>query len=109
MDVVLFDQLLRLGARGCGNAGGISHDQLDLAARQRVFPLLQEHCQREIHVDAARGEWTRLSREQPDAYWLAVLAKDKVRGGYAGNSHAGDATDKLSARNRHWTLPGRHK
>ena len=77
MDVVLFDQLLRLGARGGGNAGGVGDDQLDLAAGERVVALLQEHRQRQLHVDAAGGQRAGLGRQHADADRAAVLRKGR--------------------------------
>jgi hypothetical protein len=62
MDVVLLDQLLRFGTGGCGNAGGIGHDQFHLAAGERIVAFLQKHCECEVHVDAARGERSGLRR-----------------------------------------------
>jgi len=74
-----------------------------------ISMLEKVRIQAQVLLPVMRALRADLGREQADAYWLAVLAEDKVRSGYAGNSHAGDATDKLSSRNRHWTLPGRHK
>ena len=105
MDVVLFDQFLRLGARGCGNAGGVGDDQLDLAAGERVVAFLQEHRQRELHVDAAGGERPGLGRQQADADRSAVLRQDDSGRRQAGDTRAGNAADKLPSRYRHGILP----
>ena len=78
LDVVLLHQFLRLGARGCRHAGRVGDDQLDLASGQRVVALLQEHRQREFHVDAARGQRPGLGRQQADADRSAVLGKDEM-------------------------------
>ena len=43
MNLVLLNQLLRLGARGGRNTCRIGHDQFGLAARERVVAFLQEH------------------------------------------------------------------
>ena len=67
MDIVALDQLLRLGARGRGNAGRVGDDQFDLAAGELVVALLQIHHERALHVDAARGQRSGLHGQKPDA------------------------------------------
>jgi hypothetical protein len=106
MDVVLFDQFLRLGARGGGNAGGIGDDQFDLAAGQRVVALLQEHVERKLHVDAARSQRSGLGRQQANADRSGALSENQVRGRHAGDTCAGDAAYKMPSRDRHFILPG---
>ena len=55
MDIVLFNQLLRLGARRRRSAGRVCNNQLDLAARERIVAFLHKHRQGKFHVDAAGG------------------------------------------------------
>src|SRR5262245_32036669 len=101
MNIVLLDQFLRLAAGGRGTAGRVSDDQFDLSACQRVLALLQEHRQREVHIDAAGGEGAGLGGEQTDTNWFAALCGDNIGGGQTGNTRAGNAADELSSRYRH--------
>jgi len=106
MDVVFLDQLLRLGPCGRRNTGRVGDDQIDLAARQRIFPFLQKHRQRQIHVDAARGEGACLCGQQPDPNRVVALRGEGKAGRRDfGDPRAGDAADKLSSRYLHWILP----
>ena len=89
VDIVFFDQLLRLGSRGRGNAGGVGDDQFDLAAGERVVALLQEHGQCEFHVDAAGGERAGLGRQQADTDRSAVLGQRQSRRNHTRNAGAG--------------------
>ncbi len=91
VDVILFNQLLRFGARGGRSAGGVSDDQLDLAARECVVALFQEHRHAKFHVDTAGGERSGLDRQHADADWTAILGKDEMGCGHAGDTCAGDA------------------
>ena len=90
MDVIFLDQLLRLGPCGRRNTGRVGDDEFDLSACQRIFPFLQKHRQRQIHVDAARGERACLGGQQPDANWVvARRGKGKARGRNLGDARAG--------------------
>src|SRR5258708_20675546 len=106
VDIVLFDQLLSLGAGGGGNAGRIRDNQLDLAARERVLALLQEHRQGKLHVDAARGPRSALGPHQANADSIALLGKNDMASRHLGDTYARNAADKLPSRYRHWILPG---
>ncbi len=91
VNVILFDQLLRLGARGGRSAGGVCDNQLDLAAREYVIALLQEHRHGKFHVDAAGGQRSGLGRQQADADRSAILGKDQIGARQAGDTCAGNA------------------
>ncbi len=97
VDIVFFDQLLRLGSRGRGNAGGVGHDQFDLAARQRVVAVLQEHRQCEFHVDPAGGERAGLGRQQADTDRSAGLGQRQSRRNHTRNAGAGRGADESSS------------
>jgi hypothetical protein len=91
MDIVLFNQLLRLGARSCGSAGRVCDNQLDLAARERVVAFLQKHRHGKFHVDAAGGQRSGLGRQQTDADRSAILGKGEIGRRHAGDTCAGNA------------------
>jgi hypothetical protein len=105
MDVVLFDQFLRLGSRCRGNAGSVGDDQFDLAARKRIVAFLQKHVEGQLHIDAARSQWPGLGRQQSNADRPAALCKNQAGSRHAGDTGAGDASDKMPSRYRHAILP----
>jgi hypothetical protein len=106
VDVVFLDQFLRLGPRGGGNAGRVGNDQFDLAARKCIVAFLQEHRQREFHVDPAGSERAGLGRQQADADRSAALGQCQSRSNHTRNAGAGRGADELSSRYRHFPSSG---
>src|SRR5262249_23975049 len=98
VNVVLLDQLLRLGTRGGGNACGVGYDQFDPAPCKRVVALLQKHRQRKFHLDAAGGERSGLGRQKADADRSGVLRERETGSRQAGDTRAGNTRYKLSSR-----------
>ncbi|WP_291696084.1 hypothetical protein [Bradyrhizobium sp.] len=67
--------------------------------------FLEEHRQRQIHVDSTGRQWAGFGCEQPDADRLADLGGEDPGSRDAGYTGAGEAANELSSRNRHQTLP----
>ena len=66
IDVVAFDQLLRLGLGAGRVAAGIADHQLGLAAGELVVAMLEEQVDALLHLDAALRERPGLHREEAD-------------------------------------------
>src|SRR5499427_5036854 len=86
VDVVALDQLLRLGLGARGIASSVGHDQLDLPAREDVVAVLQEADHALLHLDASRGERSRLHGQEPNLDGLRLREGGRPREGGGGRS-----------------------
>jgi hypothetical protein len=96
IDIILLDELLRLGACCCRHTGCIGDDQINFAPAERAIALFEVHDERSLHVEAAGGEWPGLHRKKPDANGIAAL-RPRSRHGHAGGCACDGAIDKFTS------------
>src|SRR5262249_9811158 len=103
VDVVALDQLLGLRLRPRGIPAGVAHDELGLAAGERVVPVLEEAGHPLLHLDAALGQRTGLHGEQAEAnrFALGTGWPRQCR----GESRADQEAAAIESE-RHWLPPG---
>ena len=68
MDLVAFDQLLRLGLRSGRIASGVGDDELDLPSGDRVVALLEKELDPLFHLTAPGGKRAGANGQKADAY-----------------------------------------
>ena len=105
VDVVALGQLLGLGLGARGIAAGVGDHELDLAAGQRVVPVLEEADGALLHLDAALGERPRLHGQETDADRLGLRPRGPGQGG--GGRERGTRQERAPIElGRHWLPPG---
>jgi hypothetical protein len=93
IDLVAFNQFLRLRLGACRVSAGVSGDEFDLTARERVVLLFQVRDDALFHLDAALSERAGLDRQQ------AQLERRSLRDG--GHREIESGRGSARRRSRH--------